>query len=217
MHATTRHLHHHRPHRWRRWRMAGAAAAALASTLVAAQLSTATTSRVTAQPTYTTVVTDPNDTDGPLDLARVKHRVRVLDRQQARVRYTVETYSPYAARRLDVRNRNFVLELNRDSHPGSERNVRVAYVSGSLVGEVISNATRKTLATVAVQRIDARTIRIHGPRDLIGARSYFWTSTFHARRSRACGFSDGYPITCQDVVPESGWIRMDRPAWPTGA
>ncbi len=167
MHATTRHLHHH-PRRWRRRRMAAAAAAALASTLVAAQSSTATTSRVTAQPTYTTVVTDPNDTDGPFDVARVKHRV--LDRQQLRVRYTVETYSPYAALRLDVRNRNFVLELNRNSHPGSERDVRVSYVSGSLVGEVISNATRKTLVTVAVQRIDARTIRFPEPRDLSSAR-----------------------------------------------
>jgi len=199
----------------RRLQLTALAAVVLLGTLVAPSSSTATPSSVTAQPTYTTVVTDPNDTDGPLDLARVKHRIRVIDRTHTRIGYTVVTYSPYAARRLNIRHRHFVIELNRDNHPGAERNIRVSSVSGSLVGEVISNATRETLATLGVQRLDSRTIRIHGPRDLIGARSYFWTSTFHARESGHCGSDGGYPVTCQDVVPERGWIRMDRPAWPT--
>ncbi len=188
--------------------------ALMGTTLLASQQGAATASGDTTQSTYTTVVTDPDDTDGPLDVRRVKHRILVIDRHHARLGYTVTTYSPYAARRLDARHRNFVIELNRDGHPGSERNVRVSYVSGALVGDVISNATRETIGTVAVRRLDARTIRINGPRDLIGARSYFWTSTFHARQSAACGVADGHPVTCQDVVPERGWIRMDRPAWP---
>ncbi len=191
------------------------AAALVCTTLLASPPGAATASRMTTEPTYTTVVTDPNDTDGPLDVSRVKHSIRVIDRQHARIAYTVATYSPYAARRLNARHRNFVIELNRDSNPGSERNVRVSYASGSLTADVISNATRETIGTVAVKRLNSRTIRINGPRDVIGARSYFWTSTFHARESGACGFGDGYPITCQDVVPERGWIRMDRPAWPT--
>jgi len=200
----------------RKLRLGAAAAVALmGTTLLASHQGAATASGETTQPTYTTIVTDPDDTDGPLDVRRVKHRIEVIDRHKARLGYTVATYSPYAARRLNVRHRNFVIELNRDSHPGSERNVRVSYVSGTLIGDVISNATRETIGTVAVKRLDARTIRINGPRDLIGARSYFWTSTFHARESAACGVGDGYPITCQDVVPERGWIRMDRPAWPT--
>jgi hypothetical protein len=122
----------------------------MGTTLLASHQGAATASGETTQPTYTTIVTDPDDTDGPLDVRRVKHRIEVIDRHKARLGYTVATYSPYAARRLNVRHRNFVIELNRDSHPGSERNVRVSYVSGTLIGDVISNATRETIGTVAV-------------------------------------------------------------------
>lgn len=203
----------------RRWCLAAATAVVLVATTLLApppgRAFAATLSRMAVQPTYTTVVTDRNDTDGPLDIARVKHRIRVIDRQHARIGYTVATYTSYAAHRLNVRKRNFVIELNRDGNPGSERNIRVSYSSGRLVAEVISNATRETLASLAVKRPGSRMIRISASRELIGARSYFWTSTFHARWSGDCGFGDGYPITCQDTVPGSGWIRMDRPAWPT--
>ncbi|MGI8434272.1 MAG: hypothetical protein ACR2LE_05985, partial [Nocardioidaceae bacterium] len=57
-------------------------------------------------------------------------------------------------------------------------------------------------------------IRSSGPRRLLGARSYFWTSTFHADASAGCGDDDGVQITCQDSVPQRGWIRWDRLAWP---
>ncbi len=166
-------------------------------------------------PVFTTTVTDADDTDGPIDMARVRHRIRVIDRHHARISYTVKTVSPFSVGRLDSWQRNFVIELNRDGHPGSERNVRISYLSDGLAAELISNATREVITRVGVQRVDARTIRVFGWRHQLGARTYFWTSTFHSRgSSTACGIRDGYPVTCQDVVPDRGWVRMDRPAWP---
>lgn len=164
--------------------------------------------------TVTTTLTDHDDTAGRLDVARVRHRLTVFGPDHARVSYTVTTHDAFRATRLSPRWRNFVLELNRDGERGSERNVRVSARSGRLVAEVISNATRETLATVTANRVDGRTFTIVGPRELIGARSYFWVSTFHASWSARCNRGPGFPITCQDSVPDSGWIRMDRWAWP---
>lgn len=164
--------------------------------------------------TYTATVTDRDDTDGRLDVASVRHRVRVANRDDVRIRYVVATHQRFHSARLGPRFRHFVIELNRDGERGSERNVRISSVGGRLVAEVISNATRTTIATVSVTRVDSRTLSVSGPRDLIGARSYFWTSNFHARWSDRCGQGDGYPITCQDIVPGRGWIRLDAPAWP---
>lgn len=157
---------------------------------------------------------DPDDTLGRLDIARVAHRVSQLGRHRFMLDYRVGTFAAFGSPGLDVQHRNFVLELNRDTQPGSERNVRVSQRDGSLVAEVISNATREVIATVEVNRPNDQTIRISGPRRVLGARSYFWTSNFHAPRSSSCGEGDGFPIICQDTVPEHGWTRLDSPAWP---
>jgi hypothetical protein len=165
--------------------------------------------------TITTTVTDEDDTYGPLDLSRVTHQITYTTlRGRVRLSYAVRTYLPFDAGSLDPRHRMFVLELDTDGHPGSERNVRISSRGGRLTAEVISNASRKVIAAVDVTRPNARTLWITGPRRLIGAQRYFWYSDFHADRSRHCGWSDGYPITCQDDVPADGWIRLDRPAWP---
>ncbi len=166
------------------------------------------------QTRITTTVTDPNDTDGRFDIARVGHQIDQRTRRQVTMTYRVSSFSSFASARLNAQHRNFVLELNRDGQPGSERNVRISRSDGRLVAEVISNATRKVIDTVAASRPDNRTVVITGPRDLLGARSYFWTSNFHTARRSACGWGPGYPITCQDSVPQEGWIRLDRPAWP---
>jgi hypothetical protein len=165
--------------------------------------------------TITTTVTDEDDTYGPLDISRVTHQITYTTlRGRVRLSYAVRTYLPFDAGSLDPRQRMFVLELDTDGQPGSERNVRMSSRGGELTAEVISNATRKVIATVDVTRPNAQTLWISGPRRLIGARRSFWVSDFHADRSRHCGWSDGYPITCQDDVPDAGWIRLDRPAWP---
>ena len=162
----------------------------------------------------TTVVTDPDDTAGPLDIARVRHRITQRQPGHVRISYGVRTFGRFPASALDRSHRHFVLELNRDGQPGSERNVRISSRAGELVAEVISNSTREVITTVTAVQLNSRAFRIFGPREVLGARSYFWFSNFHAPRSLDCGSANGYPITCQDAVPERGWIRLDRPAWP---
>jgi hypothetical protein len=165
--------------------------------------------------TITTTMTDEDDTYGPLDMSGVTHQITYTNlRGRVRLSYAVRTYLPFDAGSLNPQQRRFVLELDADGQPGSERNVRISSRGGQLTAEVISNATRKVIAIVDVTRPNAQTLWITGPRRLIGARRYFWYSDFHADRSRHCGWNDGYPITCQDDVPDDGWIRLDRPAWP---
>ncbi len=162
----------------------------------------------------TTTVTDPDDVDGRFDIASVRHVVSEADRHHVWVSYTVTTYPRWVDPRLDRRFRNFVLELNVDGHPGSEVNVRVSKADGEIVAELISNATRTVIRRVRVSRPDDHTFTISGPRRVLGARSYFWTGNFHSAAPHTlCGRQDGYPVTCQDSVPNAGWIRMNRSAW----
>jgi hypothetical protein len=163
----------------------------------------------------TTTVTDPDDVDGRFDVAWVRHVVRESDRRHVWVSYTVRTLPSWIDLRLDRRWRTFVLELDRDGQRGSEQNVTVSKRDGHIVAELISNATRRVLREVRVSRPDSHSFTISGPRQVLGARSYFWTSNFHARSPKTlCGRSGGFPVTCQDSVPQQGWIRMNRSAWP---
>jgi hypothetical protein len=161
--------------------------------------------------------TDPDDTHGRLDIGRVRDRAVEMSPDHFLITYRVTTLTPFATDRLDVDDRNFVLELNRDAEAGSERNVRISARDGALVAEVISNATRETIATVTATRPDDYSVQISGPRRLIGARTYFWASNFHAQHSPRCGVRDGFRAVCQDDVPEDGWLRLERPAWPVDA
>jgi hypothetical protein len=163
-----------------------------------------------------TTVSDPDDTDGRFDIARVRHVVSEADRHHVWVSYTVRTFPSWVDARLDRRWRNFVLELDRDGRAGSERNVRVSKADGHIVAELISNATREVIRRVPVSRADDHSFTISGPRQTLGTRTYFWTSNFHVdTRHTLCGWSGGFPITCQDSVPQRGWIRMNSSAWPT--
>jgi hypothetical protein len=108
--------------------------------------------------------TDPDDTPGRLDIGRVSDRAIEMSPDHFLISYRVTTLTPFATERLDVGDRNFVLELNRDSEAGSERNVRIAARDGVLLAEVISNATRETIATVTVTRPDDYSVQISGPR-----------------------------------------------------
>jgi hypothetical protein len=164
----------------------------------------------------TTTVTDPDDVDGRFDVAWVRHVVHEADRRHVWVSYTVRTFPSWIDLRLERRWRTFVLELDRDGQRGSEQNVTVSKRDGHIVAELISNATRQVLREVRISRPDSHSFTISGPRQVLGARSYFWTSNFHARSPKTlCGRSGGFPITCQDSVPQQGWIRMNRSAWPT--
>ena len=172
--------------------------------------------------TITARVTDPRDTPGPLDVAVVGHRIRDYSAMRlTSLRYVVRTFTGFSDADLEPDSRRvvreFVLELNRDGEPGSERNVRISCRDGDLVAEVISNATREVIATVPVHRRDPRTLVVSGHPRLVGARSYFWYSDYHLEGSADCGSSDGFPVTCQDDVPEHGWIRLDHPGWPAAA
>ena len=166
------------------------------------------------RPVITGVATDPDDVDGPLDIQRVRDRVLQVDRTHYLISYRIRTYTPFASATLDGASRNFDLELDRDGEAGSERTVTVLDDDGVLTAEIISTATRQVLATVNATRPNDRALEITGPRRLLGARSYFWASNYHADRSPLCGSQDGVPITCQDSVPDDGWLRLDRPAWP---
>jgi hypothetical protein len=159
-------------------------------------------------------MTDPDDTSGRLDISLVQDRTVQLDRHHVLLTYRVRTYTTFGSSRLNDTERNFVLELDRDGEPGSERNVRVTSHGGSLVAEVISNATREVIGTVEVSRPNDQAILLLGSRRLIGARSYFWTSNYHSERSPECGDLAGVPLTCQDSVPRRGWIRLNHLAWP---
>lgn len=168
--------------------------------------------------TTTTTVTDPDDVDGRFDIASVEHVVGQADRRHVWMSYAVTTFPAWVDARLDRRWRTFVLELDRDGERGSEVNVTVSKREGHIVAELISNATREVIREVRISRPDTHSFVISGPRRLLGARSYFWTSNFHADAPRTlCGRQDGYPVTCQDSVPNAGWIRLSKPAWPTTA
>lgn len=164
--------------------------------------------------TITTTVTDGDDTAGPLDVVKVRHRV-VGNEHWARLAFTVRTQRAFDDAQLSWRHRHFILELDTDGQPGAERNVTIFSRDGDLRADLISNATREVIAHLSVVRIDKRTLRVVGPRRLIGVHKVFWTSNFHQRGVPACGWTDGYPITCQDSVPDRGWLRLDRLAWPT--
>lgn len=166
----------------------------------------------------TTTTTDPDDTPGPYDLASVEHRVRQLSppRGAVRVRWTVRTHKPFDASELDSRHRQFTVELDTDGERGAERNVRLVRRDGRVVAEVVSNATRDVLFTLRTQRPDSRTLTFAGWKGQVGARRYFWYANYHDRDSTPCGRDGGVPVTCQDSVPDDGWIRMDKPAWPEG-
>jgi hypothetical protein len=164
--------------------------------------------------TVSTSMSDPDDTDGRLDISLVRSRGVQLDRHHVLVTYRVRTYTTFGSGRLDDQDRNFVVELNRDAEAGSERNVLVTSHDGALTAEVISNASRRVIATVEVSRPNDQAIMITGSRRFIGARSYFWTSNFHADGSVRCGDTDGVAVTCQDSVPRRGWIHQDRLVWP---
>jgi hypothetical protein len=159
-------------------------------------------------------MTDPDDTLGRLDISRVQDRALEVDRHHVLITYRVQTFTPFGTHRLNDTERNFVLELDRDGELGSERNVLVTTKNGVLVARVSSNATRQVIATVEVTRPNDQAILLTGSRRVLGARSYFWTSNFHADRSPACGDQAGVPLTCQDSVPRRGWIHLNRLAWP---
>jgi len=195
--------------------LAGLLAGPLAGGPAAAAALRGTQTGPTSDPvTYTTVVTDPDDTAGPLDVARVSHRVTTQGRHDARLRLQVRTFRGFDAGRLHPHRRTLVVELDTDGERGAELNLRISARHGEPVAELISNATRKVVRRLPVSRPDSRTVVVTAGRDLLGARRYFWTATYHRSGSAACGTGDGYPVWCQDTVPERGWIRMDRPAWP---
>ena len=197
-----------------------AAAASVAALVTAPSIGTgyamrpAEPSAAKAGTVATGAVSDPNDTDGRLDIARVSDRTVEVRRNRYFVSYRVRTEAAFPSERLDAKHRNFALELNRDDERGSERNVRIAARDGQLVAEVISTATRDVIATVTASRPNDQTLEISGPRHLIGARSYFWTSNFHARYT----FADGTMAcrSCAKTTSRTGWLRMQRPAWPGG-
>ena len=225
----------HRPHRRLAIRalialsLSAAFGSVLAPAVAATSSSLATSHPSDESPTRTTTdshvetvavvsgaASDPDDVRGRLDIQRVRDRVFQLDHTHYLISYRLRTYTPFMTRLLDGRSRNFDLELDRDGRPGSERTVVVLAERGVLQAQIISTATREVLATVTATRPNDRALEISGPRRLLGARSYFWTSNFHSKQSRACGMSDGLPITCQDSAPDDGWLRLDRPAWPNG-
>jgi hypothetical protein len=165
--------------------------------------------------TATATMTDLDDTPGKLDLASVQHHAKQLDQHRVRISYRLQTVRPFRDGLLQQPRRVFIVELHRDAPRGADRNITVASRRGTLVATVISNATRELIARVPVHRVDPRTISVEGPRRLIGARSFFAYSNFHDGGSAACGwYEDGWPITCQDSVPDDGWIPVQRLGWP---
>jgi len=164
--------------------------------------------------TVTLLATDADDTSGRLDIARVRHRVVRHADQAASVTYEVRTFGRFHDWELSRHDRHFVIELDADGEPGAERNITIYAVDGRLRADLVSNATRERLVRLSVSRRDHQTLEVRGSADVVGARKVFWTSNFHRRGVRSCGWVDGWPLTCQDSVPDRGWLRLDRSAWP---
>lgn len=162
----------------------------------------------------TTVVFDPDDTGGPLDVRAVRTHVDAATGHATSVRYTVRTQGAFRTTDLHPRWRRFVLELDTDGQPGSERNVAVFARDGRLVAELESNATREVLAELDVRRTGPGRLQVSGTPEQVGARKVFWSAEWHRRGDDECGSISGWPVSCQDSVPDDGWHRLDRSAWP---
>lgn len=185
-------------------------------TAVTSRLASVASEAADHQVTWATVVGDPDEedsTDGPLDVALVSHRLQVAG-SRTRVELRLVTHEAFRLEHLHAARRHLVVELDTDGQPGAERNLRISSRQGTAVAELISNATRRVLARLQLVRPDPRTVVVSANRALLGARKYFWTTTYHAVESAECGRDGGVPRWCQDTVPDHGWIRMDRPAWP---
>lgn len=161
-----------------------------------------------------TVVRDGDDTAGRLDIRSVRSRVDAATGNARRLQYVVRTYEAFRASSLHHRWRRLVLELDTDGQPGSERHVLLSTRDGRFSAELVSNATREVLDRFRVSHLSPTHLRISGRRDQLGARRLFWTADWHRRGHPTCGASDGWALTCQDSVPDDGWLRLDRPAWP---
>jgi|SRR5690625_4380978 len=161
-----------------------------------------------------TTTTDPADTRGPFDIAAVTHRIAVRGRSDVSVALAVRTYDRFRTAELNRHRRNFVIELGTDGERGASRNITVYARRGRLRADLISNATRERIARLSIRRSGPRSFRIRGPRRLTGARRYFVVSRYEDHATAPCGTVGGEPVTCGDHVPERGWLRMDRPAWP---
>jgi hypothetical protein len=196
---------------WRR----SLAASAIAAPLLIGPATAMPADDAAARTAITTTATDRNDTEGPLDVRQVKHRI-ATHAHRTTLAFTVRTWRGFDNTDLSRRQRNVVLELDRDGKPGAERNVTIYSRGGGLRADLISTATREVIAHVTAVRIDKRTVGVVGPRRLLGVRRVFWTSNYHRSGVPACGWAGGYPITCQDTVPNRGWLRLDRRAWPVG-
>jgi hypothetical protein len=191
------------------WRRALIATALAAPLLIAPAAATPDDARTS----VTTTASDADDTKGPLDIRQVRHRV-VTDGVRTSLTFTVRTQGRFDDADLSWRHRHFIVELDTDGEPGAERNVTIFGRDGELRADLISNATREVIAHLTAVRVNERTVRVLGARRQIGARKVFWTSNFHRSGVPACGWSGGYPITCQDSAPDRGWLRLDRAAWP---
>jgi hypothetical protein len=191
------------------WRRCLVAAAVAAPMLIAPAAATPDGSRII----VTKTASDGNDTGGPLDIVRIRHRV-VSEGSHARLAYTVRVQGPFDNADLSWRRRHFIVELDTDGERGAELSTKIYGRDRRLRADLISNATRQVVAHLGVVRLDERTVRVLGPRRLLGARRVFWTSDFHRTGIPACGWDNGYPITCQDTAPDRGWIRLDPIAWP---
>lgn len=162
----------------------------------------------------TTIVSDPDDTTGPLDVRTVRLYVDAASGRAHQLRYTVHTTGAFRSAELHPRWRRFVVELDTDGRAGAERNVAISARDGRLVAELISNSTRQVLAELDVRRSGRRGITVSGSPQELGARRIFWTVDWHRRGDVVCGSVGGRRISCQDSVPDDGWLRLDRPAWP---
>lgn len=162
----------------------------------------------------TTVVADPDDTAGQLDVRTVRTHVDAATGHAQQVRFTARTFRAFRAADLHRRWRRFVVELDTDGRPGAERNVAIFARDGRLTAELVSNATREVLTELDVRRAGPRGVSVSGSPEELGARRIFWTVEWHRRGAPACGSVGGRPVTCQDSVPDDDWLRLDRPAWP---
>lgn len=200
-----------------RYRLAVAACAGIAPLLpVAASQAAPQVSPAHGQPDRVTrsTTTDRDDTRGPLDVARVIDRVSVYGKRHVHIAYTLHTYDRFSTRDLNRRRRNLTIELGTEAEPGASRNIAIYARKGRLRAKLISNATRRPIARLDVRRVSDRAVRVRGPRRLIGARRYFVHTRYEKRSTAPCGRAGNIPITCGDDIPNRGWLRMDRPAWP---
>lgn len=154
------------------------------------------------------VRSDPDDSQGTLDIAAIEHR----HDSRALLVHTVSMYEPWDTTVLEDGETQIRLFFYVRG-----RLTRAMFVDvtpdGSLFGEVRNWGNAKVVGFAKVWRPDDTSIRIEFPRRLIQPHvaRYGWSvgTSFHERGHPDCDQSGSLVIVCSDQAPDLGRVRHE--------